>query len=484
MVRQNIRLKYSPVSSKGLCVADATQNPTNAYKVRGALASADLAVKEGKSVLVTASAGNHGAGIAFAAKQLGLKAIVYVPKNAPKKKVETILRFNAEVRFVGENFDECLQSARKDCEALGAAAKFVHPFDDPAVVAGQGTIGYELLAKFRQELSQRPYEKVRVVLPIGGGGLAAGVVSVLKTEWPKEYPPLEVVGVVDESSPASLLAMLRGRPVRAHTDTIADGTKVEMVGKNFLAVAHLLDALVLLPHDDLVDAMRWYERRFGCRVEGAGALALGGERVLRRHNLLDDPERVLSVPLLTGRNIDDDRFTEEVSAQQRMNKKLKRRQAFDVVIPEKPGQLLKFLETVKDFNISSLTYMRRVNSSEGHLQAEFEVDHKQSDALAQAIRSAFRGSEELPPGQHMVYCGGIRGTEAGSERLIRLADRPGSFLKCVQDLTEAGDLGSVDFLFYRKLARQGAESQVVMGLASPALDAVEGANRVPTPRLQ
>jgi threonine dehydratase len=469
MMQKDIRLKFSPVSSKGLCIADATQNPTNAYKVRGALASAELAIKEKKSVLVTASAGNHGAGIAFAAKEMGLKAIVYVPKNAPKVKVETIERFGAEVKFVGDNFDECLHAAQKECEALGKDATFVHPFDAPAVVAGQGTIGLELMAKLKQELAQRSYGKVRVVLPIGGGGLAAGVVSVLKTSWRKEYPPLEVVGVIDESSPASLLAMLRGRPVRALTDTIADGTKVEMVGQNFLAVAHLLDALVLLPHDDLVDAMRWYHKKSGDRLEGAGALALGGEKALRRHNLLNDPERVLSVPLLTGRNIDEDRFTQEVSAEQRMNRKLRRRQGFDVVLPEEQGQLLQFLETVRDFNITSLTYMRQVDSREGRLRVEFEVGHDQGGVLAHAITQRFPGSEVLPAGRHMVYLGGIRGTEAGSETLIRLADHPGSFYKCVHDLTLTQRLGSVDFLFYRKPSRRGAESQVVMGLADPSL---------------
>ncbi len=484
MKDQGIQLVFPPVSSDGVCAADATQNPTHAYKVRGALASAELAQQEGKTTLVTASAGNHGAGLAYAAQQLGLKALIYVPKNAPLVKVETIRSFGAEVRLVGESFDECLGVAQKDCEELSATAKFVHPFDDSVVVAGQGTVGFELLDKLTHELSQRSYEKVRVVLPIGGGGLAAGVVSVLKTTWPKHLPPLEVVGVVDESSPASLLAMLRGRPVRALTDTIADGTKVEMVGKNFLAVAHLLDALVLLPHDELVQAMRRHEQETGCKLEGAGALALGGEQLLRRHNLLDDPSRVLSVPVLTGKNIDEARFTAEVSAEQRMNKRLKRRQGFDVVIPEKPGQLLRFLETVKDFNIASLTYVRRVYSPEGHLRVEFEVAHDQGRALADAVRRAFPGSTELPQGRHMVYLGGIRGTEAGSESLIPLADHPGSFLKCIRELTEAGNLGSVDFLFYRKPSRKGAKSQVVMGLASPALDVFEFTKKVATPRFQ
>lgn len=483
MKRMGIQLEFSPVSSDGVCKVDATQNATNAYKIRGALASAEVAIQEGKTTLVTASAGNHGAGIALAAQKMGLKAIVYVPKNAPAAKVKKIMDCGAEVRFAGDSFDECLRIARLECKELSATAKFVHPFDDPTVVAGQGTIGFELLEKLSQELPRQKYGKVRVVLPIGGGGLAAGVLSVLKTRWKPEFPPLEVVGVVDESSPASLLAMLRGRPVRAIPQSIADGTNVEMVGKSFLAVAHLLDGLMLLPHDDLVSAMREHEQETTCRLEGAGALALGGERVLRAGNLLRDPEKTLSLVLLTGKNIDDERFNKEVSAQPRMNTALMR-QGFDVLIPEKSGQLLRFLEAVKDFNIVSLTYIKKVPSSEGHLRVEFEVPRSDRGKLQKAITCEFPGSHEISQGDHMVYAGGIQGTEAGTETLIQLEDRPGSFLNCAQELTRAGKLGLVDFLFYRKPATKGAKAQVVMGVASQAVDDHIPFHSVPLPVLQ
>jgi threonine dehydratase len=399
-----------------------------------------------------------------------MRAVIYVPKNAPQVKIETIRSFGATVRLVGDSFDECLAEARKDGLVGIGAAKFVHPFDDEAVVAGQGTIGFELLEHLEQQVFTSRPGKVRVVLPIGGGGLAAGVLSVLKTRWPKEYPPLEVIGVVDESSPASLLAMLRGRPVRALPDTIADGTKVEMVGKNFLAVSHLLDGLILIPHDELVGAMRRYEHKTGVRLEGAGALALGGEEIIRRYNLLNDPKTVVSVPLLSGKNIDPQRFHDEVSADARMDTKETRRQGFDVVIPEQPGQLLKFLEAVKEYNIASLTYARMVGSDTGHLRVEFEVAHDRRHGLYEVIKSVFPGSEKLLRGQQMLYVGGGQGTEAGTETLIRLDDAPGSFLRCIRELTQREALGQVDFLFYRKPAKQGAHAQVVMGQASPALE--------------
>jgi len=469
MDQQGIKLTFSLLREDGVIKADATHNPTNAYKVRGALVSAELAKLEGQTTLVTASAGNHGAGLAYAARELGLKAVIYVPNNAPEVKVNTIRSFGAEVRLVGNSFDECLQEALKDPSVKAGSAKFVHPFDDEAVVAGQGTIGFELLEHLQAQVFQRHVDKVRVVLPIGGGGLAAGVVSVLKTHWPKSAPPLEVVGVIDESSPASLLAMLRGRPVRALTDTIADGTKVELVGANFLKVAHLLDGLVMLPHDELVQAMRTHEQESGCRLEGAGALALGGEAVLRRLNLLNDPASTVSVVLLTGRNIDDQRFEMEVSAAARMDTKFTRRLGLDVVIPEEPGQLLRFLEAVQDYDIASLTYVQTVNSCEGLLRVEFEVNHEQRYALKHTITDQFPGSRKLNPSKYLLYRGGTHATEAGSESLIPLEDRAGSFLKCIRELTERGALGSVDFLFYRKPAKQGAVAQVVMGEAAPCI---------------
>lgn len=471
-----IELHFSSFFEGGICIADATRNPTNAYKVRGALVSAELARQDGQRTLVTASAGNHGAGLAYAARQLGMRAVIYVPNNAPQVKVQTIRSFGAEVRLVGDSFDECLHEARKDSEIAAGEAKFIHPFDDDAVIAGQGTIGFELLDHLEAEVISRRPEKVRVVLPIGGGGLAAGVLSVLKTRWPSEFPPLEVVGVVDESSPASLLAMLRGRPVRALTDTIADGTKVELVGRNFLAVSHLLDGLVLLPHDELVAAMRTHEVTTGVRLEGAGALALGGEAAIARHNLLQDLGSVLSVALISGKNIDPQRFEAEVSADARMNTREKHRQGFDVQMPEKPGQLLTFLQAVKEYNIASLTYVRQVGSHIGNLRVEFEVAHVRRHALHEAIRSIFPGSEKLRPGQQMLYMGGTRGTEAGTETLIRLDDTPGAFLKWIRELTEKGTCGQVDFLFYRKPAKRGSHAQVVMGQAAAALEVpiVEG----------
>lgn len=469
MKEREVKLEFSAVSPEGVMIADATKNATDAYKLRGALVSAQLAKDQGQKLLVTASAGNHGAGIACAANLLGLKATVYVPKNAPKAKVEKIERFGAKVEPEGNSFNECLDEALKDVDVRDGKATFVHPFDNEMVVAGQGTIGFELLDKLKDHVRHNKVSKVRVVLPIGGGGLAAGVVSVLKTQW-DEKTPLEVIGVVDESSPASLLAMMRGRPVRAAPETLADGAGVAMVGEQFLKVSHLLDGLVLLPHDELIQAMATHQAKTGERLEGAGALALGGEAVLRKLNLLNDPVGTLSVPLITGKNIDKDRFDQEVAAAARMNSKVMKRQGFDVVLEEKPGELLRFLEAVQAYNIASLTYVRKEGSPVAHLRVEFEVARAAEGELAGLLcGDQFPGSTKLREGEQMLYRGGTNRKAPGSESLISLEDKPGSFLRYVRDLSQRKALGAVDFLFYRKPAKPGSAAQVVMGEGEPAL---------------
>jgi threonine dehydratase len=463
MRAHDLKVAFLPVSPEGLCIADASQNPTAAYKIRGALASAQTAKAAGSDLLVTASAGNHGAGIAFASQLLGMQARVYVPENAPMVKIQKIQGFGAEVVKVGSCFDDCLAAARLDHDVSSSRGKFVHPFDDVMVAAGQGTIGVELLEHAAQLVSASYYDAVRVYLPIGGGGLMAGVSSALKTRWPASFPPLEIVGVIDESAPASLLATLFGRPVKVSPNTIADGTKVALVGQTFLSVSHLIDHLLLVPHDSIVSAMRQYERHTLSRIEGAGALALAGAETVRTNALLGTGTRVLSFALVSGRNVDAQTYHETITATPRLNLVSHLRQGFDVVIPEEQGQLVHFLQTVADYNIASLTYKQRSGAVSGLLRVEFEVEASAVAPLERILVHRFPGSRRLKPGEQMVYDVGSPVAKEYREELITLSDRPGSFLQCIEKLSENEPLGSVGFLFYRKPPVAGTCAQVVIG---------------------
>jgi hypothetical protein len=294
----------------------------------------------------------------------------------------------------------------------------------------------------------------------------AGVSSALKTRWTENLPALEIVGVIDESAPASLLATLFGRPVKVSPNTIADGTSVALVGQTFLSVSHLVDHLLLVPHDSIVSAMRRYETLTLTRLEGAGALALAGADTVQAYAMLGAGAKVLSFALVSGRNVDAITYQETVTATPRLNIHSHVRQGFDVLLPEQPGELVHFLRSVANYNIASLTYKQRPGATSGLLRVEFEVEASAVDPLESILMGAFPGSRRLQPGEHMVYEVGAPVAKRYHEELITLDDRPGSFLECIEKLSEPERFGSVGFLFYRKPPVAGTRAQLVVGRRS------------------
>lgn len=465
MKSYGISVGFRQLGDDGPCLVDATQNETHAYKLRGALASTFCAVQSGSRSIWTASAGNHGAGVALAAKLLDVSATVYVPLNAPAVKVEKIKGFGATVIRTGDSFDSCLENARS-CEALPySQSAFIHPFDDNIVVAGQGTIGLEILDHITSHPSLSKNSKVTVFVPIGGGGLAAGITSTLMRLWPEHLTAPRIVGVVDEGVPASVLGTLFGRPISALPSTIADGTRVAKVGQAFLEVAPLMDSIMLVPHDAIVSTMRHFHTEYGEVLEASGALALTGEYLARKYNLLDYSDDSIHYAVLSGRNIDADTFQGVVTESERRLPPLHRRVAFDVRIPERDGELLRFLRAVKAFNISSLTYKQQEGTCLGTLRAEFEVAIRDSGLLYDAVIGAFPGSCELDSGAQLVLPVTSPVAQNYRDALVSLEDYPGSFLKYIEEMANNSRLGSVGFLYYRKPTAEGAFPQVVMGLS-------------------
>jgi hypothetical protein len=288
----------------------------------------------------------------------------------------------------------------------------------------------------------------------------------MKVLWPYRDVGLEIVGVVDEGVPASLLGMIAGRPISFGADTIADGTRVRRIGERFLEVSHLVDHILKVPHDEIVSAMRRYHQATGIKLEGAGALALAGEALGKRYDLFGSQESTLNLALVSGKNVDPATFDEAVNATKRLDTSVFMRKAFDVVIPERDGELLHLLQAVKDFNIAGLLYKQRSGASEGHLRIEFEVERARLDELAEIVEREFPGSHEINEGQQMLFEVGDALTAEFNDELIELSDRPGSFLRHVEMLSADGSFGSVGFLFYQKPMRPGLLPQVVIGRAA------------------
>lgn len=468
MRRYNIRAEFSEVHH-GLVVLDATKNKTAAYKLRGAIASTHSAKQQGSDSVWTASAGNHGAGVAMAAELLGLGATVYVPETAPSIKVRNIERFGARVVTTGGNFDECLANAHELQRRTSATSTFVHPFDDHVVAAGQGTLGLELIDHLKAILREQSFSVIRIFVPIGGGGLISGMASVLRGLWNDSLPPLQIIGVVDESSPASLVGTLFGRPVTALPDTIADGTRVAQVGQTFLSVAPLIDFIMPVPHDAIVATMRRHFDRTQEALEPSGALALTGEALARRHSLLPKTRTSLHYAVVSGRNVDDETFRAVMSEPARRCERSQSRVPYQVRIPEHDGELLRFLNTVADFNIASLTYKQRSGNPLGDLQVEFDVMNSQTPELHDRLVRQFPQSVMLPSARSLLFPVGEPVAQHYRDELITLQDRPGSFRDYVRCLHDAGTLGSVGFLFYRQPAQAGSKAQVVIGRTAAAL---------------
>ena len=240
------RLSGRPVSLK----AENLQR-TGAFKIRGAVNKlSTLTDEERARGVVAASAGNHGQAVAWAARELGARATIFVPEDAPMTKVDAARNYGADVRFVGSYFEESLDAARE--YAVGASATFVHAFEDETVIAGQGTIGLELV-------EQAP-DAGTVVIPIGGGGLCAGIATALKTLRPN----VRVVGV-----------QAAGTLPGGAGFTIADGIAVKAPGELTTRVLETVcDDMVAVTDEEISEAIVLLLERAKLVVEGAGAVGV------------------------------------------------------------------------------------------------------------------------------------------------------------------------------------------------------------------
>jgi len=259
---------------------------TGSFKERGARhALLCLTDTERACGVIAASAGNHALGLAYHSAQLGVRVTVVMPVNAPAVKIARCRSLGAEVVLHGDSFEEALAAAHERAVSTGETS--IHPFDDPRVIAGQGTMALEIL-------EQAPGLDT-IVVPVGGGGLLAGVATVVKTL----RPDVRVIAVEPAAAAGFLAARRSGTPVRLDAvRTLADGLAVSCVGATTFAVAApLVDDVVTVNEVELGEAMALLARRCGAVVEGAGAAALAAVLAGKIHG------RAVVLPVC-GRNID------------------------------------------------------------------------------------------------------------------------------------------------------------------------------------
>jgi threonine dehydratase len=307
---------------------------TGSYKIRGAYNRlAQLTAEERARGVVAASAGNHAQGVAFAARELGIKATIFMPVGVALPKLQATRNYGADVILRGHTVDEPLRAAAEFAETFGAV--LIPPFDHPDVVAGQGTLGLEIL-------DQVP-DLDTVIVPIGGGGLISGVASALKQRAARDGRTVRVIGVQAANAAAYPVSLAAGEPTEITIlPTIADGIAVSRPGAlNFEIIKDTVDEVLTVTDDDTARALLVLLERAKLVVEPAGAVAVAA--------ILTGQVKDLgtTVVILSGGNIDPlvmERVISRGLAASERYLKLR------LMLPDRPGQLARVAELISEAN--------------------------------------------------------------------------------------------------------------------------------------
>ncbi|QBQ63397.1 threonine ammonia-lyase, biosynthetic [Actinobacillus indolicus] len=315
------------------------RQPVHSFKLRGAYAMiSNLSPAQKNAGVIAASAGNHAQGVALSAKHLGLRALIVMPQNTPSIKVDAVRGFGGEVLLYGANFDEAKAKAIELSQELNMT--FVHPFDHPLVIAGQGSIGMELL----QQNADLNY----IFVPVGGGGLIAGIAVLIK----QLMPEIKVIGVESKDSACLFYALQAGQPVDLErVGLFADGVAVKRIGdETFRLCQKYVDDIVLVDNDEVCAALKDVFENVRAVAEPSGALSLAGlKKYVAQHNL----EGKNLACILSGANLN---FHTLRYVSERCEIGEKHEALLAVSIPEQKGAFLKFCQIIGNRAVTEFNY--------------------------------------------------------------------------------------------------------------------------------
>ncbi|MCE4613999.1 MAG: threonine ammonia-lyase [Desulfurococcales archaeon] len=300
---------------------------TGSFKVRGAYYRIWSIPREERKGVVAASAGNHAQGVAFAASRQGISSIIVMPETAPISKIEATRNYGAEVVLYGRVYDDALKKAMEIVEEKGYT--FIHPFDDPKVIAGQGTI---LLEAFKQ-LGEPPDT---IITPVGGGGLASGLITVARHLWGNKT---RIIGVEPSYAPKFTESLKYGHPIKvpAHPG-IMDGLVVKIPGElTFEIISSYIDEVITVDDKEVSEAIYLLLERNKTLAEGAGAAPLAA--MLTGKVEVRKDEKVLLI--ISGGNIDPTRLVRVINYELGRGRRIVR---LEGLIPDEPGSLNRVLE--------------------------------------------------------------------------------------------------------------------------------------------
>ena len=324
-------LIHSPIFSKEagneVYIKPENLQKTGSFKIRGAYNKiTNLSDEEKKKGVIASSAGNHAQGVAYGAKESGIKAVIVMPKSTPLIKVESTKQYGAEVVLHGDVYDDAFKKAKELEEKEGYI--FVHPFDDEDVIHGQGTIALEIL----EELPETDI----ILVPIGGGGLISGIACAAKILKPE----IKIIGVEPDGAASAYEAIKEDKVVELkEANTIADGTAVKKIGNTtFEYIKKYVDEIITVSDYELMESFLLLVEKHKIIAENSGILSLAALKKLKEKN-----KKVVSV--VSGGNID------VLMISSMINKGLIRRDRifnFTVNIPDKPGELAKVVDLIAE----------------------------------------------------------------------------------------------------------------------------------------
>ena len=341
-------LIYSPIFSKEsgnkVFIKPENLQKTGSFKIRGAYNKiSNLTDAEKKRGVIASSAGNHAQGVAYGAKESGIKAVIVMPKSTPLIKVESTKQYGAEVILHGDVYDDAYKKAKELEEKEGYV--FVHPFNDEDVLDGQGTIALEIL----EELPETDI----ILVPIGGGGLISGIACAAKILKPE----IKIIGIEPEGAASAYEAIKENKVVELkEANTIADGTAVKKIGDlNFEYIKKYVDEIITVSDYELMEAFLLLVEKHKIIAENSGILSVAATKKIKEKN-----KKVVSV--ISGGNID------VLMISSMINKGLIRRDRifnFSVNIPDKPGELAKVVDLIAELgaNVVKLEHNQFKNLS-------------------------------------------------------------------------------------------------------------------------
>jgi threonine dehydratase len=394
--------------------------PVFSFKLRGAYNRiAHLSESSARRGVVCASAGNHAQGVALAARQRGVAAVVVMPQTSPHIKVQAVIDLGAEVVLHGDDYDSAFDHAAR----LGRERNlvFVHPFDDPDVIAGQGTIGVEILRQTGGALDA-------IFVPVGGGGLLAGIAVYVKYL----YPAVKIIGVEPQDAASMHESLRAGRRVTLERVGIfADGVAVRRVGEETFALCRgLVDEVLLLGTDEICAAIQDVFEDTRSIVEPAGALAVAG---VKKYVAREGCRGKRLVAINSGANMNFDRLRHVA---ERADLGGEREALLAVVIPERPGSFLHFCEVLGRRSVTEFNY-RYAGPDSAQVFAGFALTQgrAEKDAVVQALRAAGFTVTDMTDDEmaklHVRYMVGGHARDIAHELLYRFEfpERPGALLR-------------------------------------------------------